>query len=244
MRAHVGAMLLLGGLVLVGATGCIDAARVNTECRWSDAGAEKLDLSRSSDREHLRMDVKVAGELGVRMADVKFRNRPDLNEPIQLRCREALLDSIVQRHGVTRANIAAAATDRVWWADILVVFLPMAIVVGFVMDRVTRRICRSFEPDDATIATISLLALIPIVALLGMGLAQFWSFSAESAFLRNGHVSFRAFEIPAIAHGWITFFAALVLCASTALWRFRMTSLAGSNDNYAARHVRLKRAPR
>ena len=242
MRAHVVAMLLFSGSVA--GTGCIDASRVNTECRWSDGSAEKLDLNRSSDREHLRMDVKVAGELGVRMADVKFRNRPDLNEPIQLRCRQALFDTIVQRHGVTRANIAAAAASRVWWADILAVFLPMAIVIGFVMDRVTRRLCRSFESDDVTIATISLLALIPVVALLGMGLTQFWAFSAESAFLRNGHVSFRAFEIPAVAHGWITFFAALVICTVTAIWRFRTTPLTGSNDSYAARHVRLKRAPR
>ena len=47
------------------AAACMDASRVNTTCRWSDSEPRTLDLSRASDRDHLRVDVKLAGDLPV-----------------------------------------------------------------------------------------------------------------------------------------------------------------------------------
>ena len=214
-------------IALVTTTACIDATRVNAKCEWVDSVSRPLDLSRASDRNHLRMDAKLAGELGLRLADLRYRNVPRLAAPIRHRCTDALFDTIIVRHAVTRPQIQDAVRSRVWWADILAVLLPAAVLIAFAMSFVTRRVCAAFAEDDRTIATISIIALTPMVALLGLGATQFWAMGVESWFLRNGHVSFRAFEAPAIAHGWLTYFGCLTLCVGIALRRFVRTPLTG-----------------
>lgn len=216
----------------------MDQTRVNTECRWSDNRAGSLDLTRPEDRDHLRVDVKIAGELALRMADLRFRNRPVEARPIFEKCMAALSDSIIRRHGVTKADLDTAARARVWWVDIAAVFLPLAVLVAFAMDRVVRRVAGAFDSDDRGMAALSVALLTPVVAAIGLGVTQFWAFSVEAWLLRNGHVSFRASQIPAVHHGWIGFVAALAICAVTATLRFRATPLTGSNDSYAARRAR------
>src|SRR5262245_7978903 len=121
MRLRAGIVLSAVSLL---AAACMDASRVNLTCRWSDSEPRTLDLSRASDREHLRVDTKLAGELALRMADVRYRNSPTGARPIVTQCRNALYDSIIARHGVTRADIDRATMARVWWVDIIAVFLP------------------------------------------------------------------------------------------------------------------------
>ena len=222
MRAGPVTLLLA---VAVVSSGCMDAARVNSTCTWTDGPARPLDLGRREDREHLRVDAKVAGELGVRLADQSHRGVSDLWQPIFDRCRSAMIDSIAQRHGVTRADIDRAVLDRVWWADFLVVFLPMALLTWFAMDRIAKRICRSFDPEDLPIARISLGFFIIAASALAVGVTQFWGFSVEGWMLRNSHVSFRAFEVPATRHGWLTFIGALTIATMAGVRRFRATPL-------------------
>jgi len=207
--------------------GCIDSSRVNDTCTWTDTAARRLDLGRGSDREHLRQDAEVANELMVRFGDAHIRHNPQIQRPFRDQCIGATLDSIVARHGVTRADFHAAERARIWWADFLIVFLPMGILAIVVMDFITRRVCRSFEPDDRTIALVSLVVLTPVVALLLLGVANFWSFAAEGYRLRDGHVSNRAFLIPVVTHGWIAYGTVLALCAAAAATRFRRTPLSG-----------------
>lgn len=230
-RRAVAVALWLG----LSALGCMDVSRVNSECRWTDGPARRLDLTRGADREHLRVDVQVANELMVRFGDVHYRNRPDMARPLREQCIGALTDTIVATHGVTRADVHAAGSWRVWWADALAVYLPMALLIAFAMAQIVRRVCRSFDSGDRAIAMGSVALLAPLVALVGMGVTQFWSFSVESWFLRDGHVSNRASFIPVVAHGWWTYGVALAICAVVAVIRYRATPLAGSNDSYGAR---------
>lgn len=137
----------------------------------------------------------------------------------------ALVDRMIARHGVTRAQIHAAERDRVWWVDFLAVFLPIGLLAAVAADYITRRVCRSFEPDDRVIATVSIVLLVPIVALLTLGVAHFWEFAVEGWRLRNGHVSNRAFFIPIVMHGWIAYLVSLMICASVAAVRFTRTPL-------------------
>jgi len=78
----------------------------------------------------------------------------------------------------------------------------------------------------STIAFLSIVALTPVVALLALGIANFWSFAAEGYRLRNGHVSNRAFLIPVVTHGWIAYTTVLTICAGAAT-RFYRTPLTG-----------------
>lgn len=218
--------------------GCIDSSRVNSTCTWSDSLHRRLDLTQRADRDHLRQDAEVANELMVRAGDAHSRNRPDIARPYRDACTTALVDTIIARHGVTRAQIHAAERDRVWWADFLAVFLPLGLLGAFAVDYITRRVCRSFEPDDRVIATVSIVLLVPIVALLTLGVANFWEFAVEGWRLRNEHVSNRAFFIPIVVHGWIAYFVSLTICASVATARFTRTPLTGgSRRSFATRRV-------
>lgn len=239
MRAGFRTFALCLSIVLVG---CMDESRVNSVCRWSDSEARPLDLRRAADREHLRVDAKVAGELGLRFADVRYRNVPMFARPLLAQCRGALYDSIIHRHGVTQAQIDQATMARVWWADIVLVFLPLAAVAVLAMDFVTRRICRAFDTDDRVIATASAAALVPITAALVLGATQFWAMWIEALLLRNGHVSFRASQIPAIAYAWTTYAGAFVLCSAVAALRFGRTPLTGAARPYARSALRAQRS--
>jgi hypothetical protein len=223
--------LLLAVVPILGA-GCIDSSRVNRTCTWTDPSSAPLDLSRAADRDHLRMDVQVAGDLGVRLADAQFPGRADLADPIQERCTAALLDTIARRHGVAVSVVRAAETNRVWWGDLLAVYLPLAVVVAFGMDRITRRICRSFDPDGRAVAVATVAFFVPATALLGLLVGQFWGFGVEGWFLRNGHVAFRAFLVPIIRHGWIAYVSLLVLCAVVAIVRWTRTPLHEVGHSY------------
>lgn len=216
--------------------GCIDSSRVNSTCTWSDSLNRRLDLTQRADREHLRQDAEVANELMVRVGDAHSRHRPDIERPYRDACMTALVDTIIARHGVTRAQIRAAERDRIWWADVLAVFLPIGLLGALATDSITRRVCRSFESDDRVIATVSVAMLVPVVALLTLGVANFWEFAVEGWRLRDGHVSNRAFFIPIVVHGWIAYFVSLTVCASVAAARFTRTPL--------SRDVRRPFAPR
>jgi hypothetical protein len=234
MRARP--MMIVASLSIA-AAGCIDSTRVNTTCTWSESSATRLDLSRAADREHLRMDAKLAGELGVRIADVRYRNSPEPEGRLMRECRNALIDTIIAKHGVTSAEVDRAVTARVVWADVLCVYLPIALLTFLVMDSITRRICRWFAADDRRMAMHATAFFVPIVAAIAVGVAQFWSFAVESWFLRNEHVSFRAFEIPVMMHGWIALFATLAISSLAAVRRLRVTPLTGTSGagRYAPR---------
>ena len=195
---------------IVSLTGCIDASRVNSTCRWTDSRVGTLDLSRPADREHLRQDAQVAWEVGQRYADVRYRSNPRLARPLLDACRGAMDDSIIARHGVTRNDIEAATSARSWWVDITLVFLPMLLVTAVATDAVTRQVTPSLTTEHARI--IALLALAALVALVAAGVTQMWAMILETWRLRNGHIAGRAFVVPSVAHAGVTF-AALWLVA-------------------------------
>lgn len=220
MRALARAALV--GLLIV-ATGCIDASRVNSVCRWSDSPPRTLDLGRAADREHLRADVQLAWDLAIRFGDVRFRSVPAKERPFIEQCLSALNDSIMARHDVTRADIARASRARIWWVDIVFVFLPIAALTVLVMDQITRRIRCAFSSADRRRATITTAFFVALVALVVAGVTQYWAIVIEALRLRNEHVSGRAFVLPSVAHRWLTLASALGLCLMVAVWRFRRT---------------------
>lgn len=222
--------------------GCIDSTRVNDTCTWSDAISSRLDLTRRGDREHLRADAEIANELMVRYGDVHGPHRPDLERPYREQCMTAMIDSITVRHGITRAQFAIAERDRIWWADVLLVFLPMVLFGAAGADYVTRRICRSFDPEDRAVAAIAVIVLMLLVAALTLGVTNFWSFSVEGWRLRNGHVSNRAFLIPIVTHAWACVIAAVVLSLTVGLLRFVRTPLSATDrPSYAGLRPASKR---
>lgn len=219
-------------LLAIGLTlSCLDPSRLNSTCTWVEPDARPLDFSKRADRDHLRVDARTASELEVRFAD-STRTSVLQMEPLVDQCRAMLYASITAQHGVTVGDLTKAEHARNWWIDSLLVYAPMALLIWWATDRITRRVCRSFDAGSETIAVVSVALLVPVIAAIAVGVTQFWAFGVEGPLLRNGHVSFRAFYIPVTMHGWITFFSALALTSATALWRFRRTPLTGGPDSY------------
>lgn len=221
-------------------SGCIDESRVNSECRWTDSVSGPVDLTTRAGREHLRVDVEIANELMVRYGDVYGRNRPDLQRPHRAQCERDLTDTIMARHAVTRGQIKAAERDRVWWVDILAVFLPMSVLAVAATDYTTRRVIRSFDPEDRLIAG----CVSGVLALLGAGLTlavtNFWAFNVEGWRLRNEHVSHRAFLVPLVTHPYVCAAVAIVLCVATAIVRFRRADFPHGHSMRAGRPAILR----
>jgi hypothetical protein len=169
------------------------------------------------------MDAQVANELMVRIGDAHAPRQPVLQRPYRDGCMTSLRATIMAVHGVTRSEFHAAERARIWWADILFVFAPVGILAAFAMDRITRRVRRSFEAEDRAIAVASIVLLAPVVAAVSLGVANFWSVGVEEWRLRSSHVSHRAFLIPVITHAWTAFAIALAVCFAVAAWRFIRT---------------------
>lgn len=202
-------------------TGCLDSSRIDSTCTWAERSAERLDPSSSEGRAHLRADAQLAGEIGQRFADVRYRNRADLNDPIQRECTAAMLESVARRHGVALDVVQAAQYDRIWWADVLAVYLPLGVVVAVAMHRITRRVVRSFEPEDRGIMLASIACFVVATAAIGLGVGQFWAFNVETMFLRNPHLGFRGTFVPILRHGWIAVLSLLALSTVVAVWSYR-----------------------
>lgn len=228
MTTRLVAALALTVSLTVSLTGCIDRTRVNDSCRWSDRVSGPLDLSTQQGREHLRVDAEIANELMVRYGDAHVRHRPDLQRPYREQCRRDLIDSIIARHDVTRAQFTAAERDRVWWADLLLVFLPMAVLAAIATAFITRRICRSFDPEDRVVAGATAALLAVLATGLALAVTNVWAFSVEGWRLNDGHVSNRAFLIPIVTHPWLCTAGAALICLSTAAVTFRRTPLSAN----------------
>jgi hypothetical protein len=220
--------LVIVGVLAVVSLGCIDQSRINATCTWSDSVSGPLNLSTRVGRSHLRRDAEVLNELMVRYGDAHGRARPDMQRPYRQHCTQALTDTLIARHGVTLAQIRSAERDRVWWADVLFVFLPVALfgVAGTVY--ATRLVCGGFDSESRGIAAVMVGVVALAVSGVTLGVANFWSFGVESWRLYNGHVSNRAFLIPIATHTAACAVVAFALCIGTAFVRFRRTSLGGN----------------
>lgn len=206
---------IFGALVLTAALsiGCIDAARVNPECHWTDASSGPLNLDRAADREHLRQDAQVAWEVGQRYADVPYRTQPLLARPLLDACRSAMFDSIVARHVVTRAAVDRATSARKWPVDIITVFLPMLAVVVLVALLAVRELERLMGKGSRSAVAQSVL--VGLVALVMTGLMQIWAMSVETWRLRDDHLAGRVFVIPSVAHPALAIAATVIVVAAT-----------------------------
>lgn len=220
---------LIATSVLILAAGCIDPSRVNDTCTWTDSPPRQLDLSRADDREHLRLDARVAGEVGTRYADLHYRHVPRMNAPLLAKCRTAMWDSIRTRHGVSQSDIDRAVVARVWWVDLTSVYIPMALLTVLLSDRLTRRVRAWFAPEHRMAAAATTCVFVVIAAGLALGATQVWSMFVETSLLRDGHLGFRVGHIPIMRHGWMGITANLSIAAATAVFRSRTTPLSGAS---------------
>lgn len=206
------AIVIVASLAVVG---CLPRERINAACRWTSDTATLPPDATSARRAHLLEDVRVAKDLGIRYADASAgrMNTPAWRQAVTS-CTERSFATISRLHGVSRAEITAAGGDRELWIDLLAVFLPMAVLFVAASRAVATRVAVEYDPDDRGIAAVVLATIAPLAAALAVALTQIWGTMVEQLRLRNGHVSYRTFELPASRHGWLLWGVALAVFAA------------------------------
>lgn len=196
------------------AAGCLPPARINAACGWTDDVRSLSPPGEPRRRAHLIEDVRVAKDLGIRYADA-FAGR--MNTPAwgraQAWCTARSLAEIVRAHQVSRAELADVARARELWIDLLAVFLPMTVLLLIAWRAVVTRVVRDYDPTDRAVTAGVLATLAPLGAGVALVLTQVWGTLVEQLRLRDEHISYRAFELPASRHGWLLWAIALALFA-------------------------------
>ena len=185
-------------LLLAVAIGCVDRARVNSRCEWSQETLGALLLSDSQHGQHLARDVELATELAVRYPDSLHKERFGYEGHggyveggrARDRCMASLLSEIAAGHDVPLAviNKVRARGDRPVEWDAMVILLFGVIYAG-VSALIAKSISRRFPADEGWPALVS-----PAIASLGIGalgllLFQWWAMILEMIRVGNDHLS-------------------------------------------------------
>jgi hypothetical protein len=189
-------------LCVVISPACIIAPdRVNVDCNWTH------DPSGRSEESHLLRDVAVAEELAIRYADAHYGYASGHHagarayESASDQCLATLLTTIATNHSVDAGHVRSLLHRRSPIYDVVVVFLPMALLLGMSADAVVRWIRRRFTSDEKFMRTLSLITSSIVLTVIELQVGSIWSFlSEEEIRLRTNHLSYRAFYVPWSRH--------------------------------------------
>jgi hypothetical protein len=198
------------------AEACLDPRRLNAHCQWTgDTSTVAIDIRDGTQRHHLAMDVRVAGENAVRYGDsAKARHGLEGAWRLTLECRDTLYATIMTQHGVSRGDIDVAARTRDFWIDLALVYLPIGLLYFVVADRQARGTVRRARGRDERWAMWVRLIWVGLTgSLIAAAVAHFHGWNVDWVRLRNGHISFRAAYLPIALYRWQAYGVALAIFA-------------------------------
>jgi len=213
---------LTATLLLLVVAGCLPSGRLNDGCHWvgdtTSAGAPGT----RAHRVHLIEDVRIAQALGVRHGDSIHGhvNTPDGREARE-RCTIASMQEIMRRHGVTGAELSSLTGARILWVDLATLYLPVITIFGWGAAALAQRVLIRFAEEENAIAIGILTIAAPVVAAFGVAFIQMWAWNIESILVRDGHISYRVFQLPVTRHGWIVWFSGMAVFSLAAAREFR-----------------------
>jgi hypothetical protein len=211
-------LLLIATFTLVGCARPGDHP-VSSNCVWSEQDSHSLDLTKRSDRRHLRFDAITAEDMAIRWADMRFSHLPEYDRKTS-ECMQTLFHGIAEHHGVDVAIVRQYSADRDLIADGAVIF-SFGILYVFVASVFTRRIRRRF-PDDQSSFWIMTLTMAAGVSLVAVLVGVLGSIVIETFLLNSAHLSYRMNRIPFRRHWGVLFVCGFVLFGLVALMRSRV----------------------
>ncbi len=149
-------------------TACVPRDRLNADRGWGNDAAGALDLSNSTQRDHLTLDVIVAEELGVRYADARTAAP---RGPMREQCLAKLFPGISSAHNIKIAEVEAARGRREGLVDTGVIGL-FALAYGASSVIAVRRIRRLFFDSPWIAGAALLIAALPI-AFVATAIARY-----------------------------------------------------------------------
>ena len=187
--------------------GCIDRARVNTQCEWSGGGS-------------LVADAQLAEELSIRYADAAFNRQygydghGGLEGSARKTCMAWLVAAIEREHGVTEADVAVARgqRNRIFDAAAALSFAPLFVLGATIAGG---RLRRRFANDRGAVQSIAAALTAVAVSFLGLQVGQLWLSVWETLRVRNGHISVFRFASRTIwthEYAWLLFGCGIAVC--------------------------------
>ena len=210
-------LLLIATITLVGCARPGDHP-ISSNCAWSEQDSHSVELSKISDRRHLRFDAATAEDMAIRWADMHFGHQPDWWQK-QNECKQTLFQGIAKHHGVDVGIVRQYGEERDVVVDAAVI-LSFGVAYVLVTLIFTRRIRRRFLGEDFNywIMTLTLAAGISLVAVL-VGILG--SIVIETVRLNSGHLSYRMDRIP-FRRYWATLYVCgFIVFGLVALMRSR-----------------------
>ena len=212
-------LLLLTATVIL--TGCVRPGDhpISPNCVWSETDRRSLDLTKLSDRRHLRSDAVTAEDMAIRWADKHFGHRPEWDERCA-ECVETLFQGVANHHGLDIALVRQYSQDRDVFAD-APVLVSFGIVYIFAVYLLMGRIIRRFPPGEPGFSIMT-SAMAVGVSLVGVLVGGLWSIVIEEFRLNSGHLSYRMNRIPFRSHWVMLFICCFLVFGLVALIRSRV----------------------
>jgi hypothetical protein len=206
-------LLLL--VVIITLAGCARPGDrpISPNCVWSEEGGRSLDLTKTSDRRHLRFDAVTAEDMAIRWADKNFGHLPEWDQRCE-QCMETLFQGVANHHGIDVATVRQYSRERDVVGDAAVI-LSFGILYAVMAYIFAGRIRRRFPPGEPGFWVMTLTMAVG-VSLVGVAVGNLWSITIEEFRMNSGHLSYRMNRIPLRQH-WAMLF----------VWGFIIFGLAG-----------------
>jgi hypothetical protein len=202
---------------------------MNPDCRWPAESKRPLDLSSGPDQRHLRSDIEVAEELGVRYADhaadrqpisilgIQFRARltagGGILQRLRTECSGKLFGEIEEIHSVTTTDVRVAQAQLANKGADLPVNVPMVALFAIVATRCSRWIRERFGPEERIARLFAVLVMSLMVSAAINLIGQIWGGVVEMVRLGDEHLSYRAARL-----SWRQHIAGVFLIQIVAFW--------------------------
>ena len=192
---------------------------ISSNCVWSEQDNHSLELTKMSDRRHLRFDAITAEDVSIRWADVHVGLRPEYDQK-QYECMQMLFQGVAKQHGVDVAVVHQYSKRRDLFVDGAVVF-SFGILYVCAAYIFTGRIRRRFPDEDSSFWIMTLTMAVG-VSLVGVMVGNLGSIVIEGVLLNSGHLSYRMNRMPFRQYWAMLFVCGYVIFILLAWMRFRV----------------------
>jgi hypothetical protein len=212
-------LLLIATITLAGCTRPVDHP-VSPNCVWSEQDSLSLDLTKRSDRRHLRFDAITAEDMAIRWADMRFSHRPEYDQRTY-ECMQTLFQGIAKDHDVDIAIVRqySASRDPITDGAVIISFGILYVLVAYFF---AKRIRQRFPPGEDSGFWIMTLTMAAGVSLAAVMVGILGSIVIEEFLIGSGHLSYRMNRIPFRQYWGTLFICGFVLFSLIALMRSRV----------------------
>lgn len=193
---------------------------ISSNCVWSEEDTRSLDLTKTSDRRHLRFDAATAEDVAIRWADKYFGHLPEYDQRCG-ECMETLFHGVAKQHGVDVPIVRQYSEDRDVVVDAAII-LSFGVLYAMVAYSFAGRIRRRFPPGEPGFWVMTLTMAIG-VSLVGVMVGSLGSIVIETFRLNSAHLSYRMNRIPFRQHWAVFWVCGFIVFGLAVLMRSRVS---------------------